>query len=225
MKRRALALVLACAAVGCIAPVGPPGRPTAELEYRIAPPDVLSITVRPEPEISRQVVVRPDGHISFDLIGDLEVAGKTVSQVQADVARNIQQFIVHPDVTVVLVASNSRRFFVFGEVLRPGAYPLVGDVRAAEALARAGGGTRLAALNSGRLLRPEAETPTAYEVRFGDIILRGDGTTNHALQPGDVIYVPPNASAQIGYALQVIFYPIQQIIGLGTQAVRTANLP
>jgi polysaccharide export outer membrane protein len=200
-------------------------RPEALVDYQIAPPDVLLVTVRPEPGISRKLLVRPDGKISFDLIGELTVGGKTVADVRQEIYDRIKKFIVSPDVTVTLEESNSRRYFIFGEVNRVGGFPLTGRVTAIEALASAGGGTRFAALNESRLTRPFLEGQGLYPIHYQDIQERGEASTNYELQPGDVIYVPPNTSARIGYALQIIFFPLQQVIGLGGSAVRYGTIP
>jgi polysaccharide export outer membrane protein len=213
--RAALAVVLLCGA-GCIAPAAPaPGRPAAEPEYRVAPPDQLAISVRPAPEINRAVTVRPDGKISFDLIGDVEVAGKTIREIRDVIEQRLKEFVVHPDVTVVLAQSTSRRYYVLGEVRAPGAYSLIGDVTALHAISNAGGLTHFANKGGIRLVRP-GESGVAYEVDFAEISQYGNAATNHHLQPGDVIYVPPNGFAQVGYAIGVVLFPIQQIIGLGS---------
>ena len=212
--RAALAMVLLFVA-GCVAPAVPaPGRPAVEPEYRVAPPDVLTISVRPAPEINRRLTVRPDGKVSFDLVGDVEVGGKTVREIRDTIESRLKEFVVHPDVTVVLEESSSRRFYVLGEVYRPGAFPLIGDVTALNAISGAGGLTHFAQKGGIRLVRPG--TPgAAYAVDFAQISQYGNAETNHHLQPGDVIYVPPNGFAQVGYALGVVLFPFQQILGLG----------
>jgi len=225
MVVRALAgaIGFACIATfwGCVVPPTSArlAKPPELAEYLIAPPDTLQVIVRGvEPEIQRQVTVRPDGRISFDLVDELTVVGKTVAQVKAELVAGLRQFIVAPDVTVILESSNSRRFFVFGAVERVGAFPLVGEVTAIEGLASAGGATFLGSPNSAWLARPGGEGDEVYRIRFDDI-QRGDGATNYVLLPGDVIFVPPGVSAQIGDTLRVIFYPLQQVIGLGGRFV------
>jgi len=216
-----LLLALFCVGLGaCAGPRLEPGAPVNEPEYRIAPPDTLQITVRPEPVITRDVQVRPDGKISFDLIGEIDVYGKTVAEIRDDITQRIREFIVAPDVTVTLMASNSRRYYVFGEVGRPGVYPLEGEVRVIEAIAQAGGPSDYAALNSTRLSRPTAGEPLIYGVRLYDIMQLGKGDTNYTLQPGDVVYVPPNFAAQTGYVVGLILFPFQQLIGLGSRVAR-----
>lgn len=223
-----LCIVFAAACVSAPKSASDAGPPVTAA-YRLAPPDVLQIVVRgiapiqdstgntASSAIEREVAVRPDGKVSFDLIGEVDAQGKTVTEVRDEIATRLKEFIVAPDVTVILRESNSRRYYVLGEVNRIGAFPLVGEVTAVEALAQAGGPTILANLNGSWLSRPEGESKVVYKIKYGDIT-RGDGATNYALRPGDVVYVPPGISAQIGQALQVIFYPLQQIIGLGNGA-------
>jgi polysaccharide export outer membrane protein len=215
-------VLLACvAALGCSSTGGKPGAPSLLAEYRIAPPDVLMVTVRPDPIIERELTVRPDGRISMDLIGDVEARGRTVEEVRVDIATRLKEFIVQPDVTVLLRTSNSRTFFIFGEVARPGAYPIVGDVSAVHALGLGGGATRMASLDNAKLVRPSPEGELTYPIYFAAITEHGYGATNYQLQPGDVVYVPPNGFAKVGYALGVIFFPIQQILGLGGTVVNS----
>lgn len=214
LHRAALgALAAACAA--CVSSAGHPGMPSLQAEYHLAPPDELSITVRPEPEIARKLIVRPDGRISFDLIGDVDVRGRTIDDVRLEMTRRLKEFIVQPDVTVTLTKSESRTFYVFGEVMRPGAYPLVGDVTALYALGMAGGSTKFADENDAKLVRPSSEGELTYPVYYRSMTREGYGQTNYVLQPGDVIYVPPTITATIGYAIQTIFFPIQAFMGLG----------
>lgn len=223
MKVVALLGCVLLVAQGCASPGVSPGKPPPDLEYHVAPPDVLSIIVRPEPAIPRIVTVRPDGMLSLDLIGDVRVQGKTVAQIQQEIETRLAEFIVHPSVTVLLESSNSREFYVWGEVLRPGSYPLIGGVTVADALAHASGPARFASLSSSRLVRPTGEAPLTFAIDLEAITYEGDGTTNYQLQPGDIVYVPPNAWGKVGYALGTIFFPLQQVLGLGRSIVVTTQ--
>jgi polysaccharide export outer membrane protein len=218
---RAALFLAAVLLAGCASAPTMNRTPMVVDQYYIAPPDMLEITIRPEPAITRTVVVRPDGRISVDLIGDVEVEGKTVEEVRALITKEVAHYILNPDVTVILSSSNSRVFFVFGEVARPGTYPLTGHVTAVEALGIASGATRWANLGQGRLVRPTDEAPQAFRVDFKAITQSGDGRTNYELAPGDVIFLPPTAWARFGYALQAIFFPFQQVLGLGRSIVVT----
>ena len=220
--RGVLFSVVCLAALGCTTSAGSPGLPSLQAEYRIAPPDVLEVTVRPDPQIERELTVRPDGRISFDLIGDVDARGHTIEEVRTEISTRLKEFIVQPDVTVLLKISNSRTFFILGEINRPGAYPIVGDVTAVHALGAAGGPTRMASLDNAWLVRPSPEGELTYPIHFSAITESGYGQTNYLLQPGDIVYVPPNLSARIGYALQLIFYPLQQVLGLGGTVINAA---
>ena len=217
--RRVVVAFLIVLTPGCTVPVRVPGTPTDQVEYHVAPPDVLTISIRPEPEITRDVLVRPDGRISFDLIGDLFVQGKTLEEIRRDITDQAEKFILQPDVTVILSESNSRQYYVFGEVESPGAYPLVGDVDMVNALASAGGPTQYAKLDAAWLVRPTEGESVTYQVNFEEITRLGDATTNYELQPGDVVYVPPVLMVRIGYVVGQIFFPVQQIIGLIVAAI------
>jgi polysaccharide biosynthesis/export protein len=223
--RVAIAALLCAASLGCMTSAGSPGQPSLQAEYHIAPPDILEITVRPEPLIERELVVRPDGRISVDLIGDVEARGRTIPELRTEIATRLKEYIVQPDVTVQLKSSASRTYFIFGEVARPGAYPIIGDVTAVHALGVAGGATHMASLDKSRLVRPSSEGELTYPIFFGAITEAGYGQTNYLLQPGDVVYVPPNAFAKVGYALGIVFFPLQQILGLGGTVVNAAIVP
>jgi polysaccharide biosynthesis/export protein len=213
-------LAVVAFSAACATSAGNPGLPSREAEYHLAPPDELLISVRPEPEIKRVLIVRPDGRISMDLIGDVDVRGRTVEDVRAELTRRLKEFIVQPDVTVALNKSESRTFYIFGEVGRPGAYPLIGDVTALYALGVAGGSTKFADEDDAWLVRPSPEGKLTYPVYYKQITRNGAGATNYVLQPGDVIYMPPTWTAKIGYAIQNFTYPITAILGLGgSQAI------
>jgi polysaccharide export outer membrane protein len=214
------------AAGGCGLPPLTAGTPGIVGEYRIAPPDFLSIAVSPEPASSLEVAVRPDGKISMELIGDVDVENRTVQEVRQEIEHRLGEFIVSPDVTVHLVESRSRRFYVFGQVRRPGSFLLIGRVSAAEALAEAGGGNLYANLNSSRLARTgssgEEGEVGAFRIRYKDILERADGSTNYELRPDDIIWVPPTLSARIGFYLQRLLFPITSIFGAGREVAGTA---
>ena len=86
--------------------------------YRVGAPDVLSIQALPDPVIARTVTVRPDGYITFDLIGDVEAAGRTCTQIAEDIARRLSRFKRDASVTVSVEAARSEVVSVYGEVGR-----------------------------------------------------------------------------------------------------------
>jgi polysaccharide export outer membrane protein len=119
------------------------GKPTtASLhpeDYIIGPEDVLAVNVWKEPEISRNVPVRPDGKITLPLIGDVEASGSTPRKVQEEIKKRLGTFVSNPEVTVIVQEIKSLRFNIMGEVAKPGSYSLSKPTTVLDAIAMAGG--------------------------------------------------------------------------------------
>jgi polysaccharide export outer membrane protein len=167
-------------------------------EYRIAPGDVLQVFVWKEAELSRDVRVRPDGYVTVPLIGDLFAVAKTPKGLATELAQALSQFVNSPVVTVTLNDSSTLRFYVVGEVGRPGEFPLVGRTTVMQALAIAGGFREYAKSEEVKILRQELSV-TGGRTRTREIVLplnykqiaQGQNLhQNFALKPGDVIVVP-----------------------------------
>jgi polysaccharide export outer membrane protein len=211
---------LALALVGCASTNAPAPAPReVEPAYRVGAPDELLVLVLPEPQIARQTLVRPDGMISVDLIGDVRAAGRTVEEISAEIAKRIAPFIRNPQVTVSVVISKSRAVTILGEVVRPSSFPLDKEVRVAEALGRVNGPTYLAARSRIKVVRDAPGASRVYKVNL-DAIEDGDLRTNLVLEGGDVVVVPPTVSASIGNAIRGFFYPVTAILGIGGPATR-----
>jgi len=193
----AAALLLAgCASRGPRPPqAGTSGTPvpaptqTAE-EYRIGPEDVLQITVWRNDNLSREVVVRPDGRISMPLLNDVQAAGLTALELRNEIARRLKEYVTAPDVTVTVKEIKSLRVNITGEVQKPGVLDLKRRVTVLEAVTMAGGLTPFAAANDIVIIRRQADGRTLrIGVRYKDL-LRGDDRQNILLQRDDTIYVP-----------------------------------
>jgi polysaccharide export outer membrane protein len=122
-------------------------------DYVIGPQDLLAIDVWHEPELTQTVPVRPDGKISLPLIGDLEVSGLTPRALQARLAKELEAYIHKPQVTAIVREVNSRKYYLIGEVERPGSYPLSAHMTVLDALATAGGFRDFAKIQQIYLLR------------------------------------------------------------------------
>jgi polysaccharide biosynthesis/export protein len=125
----------------------------ADEDYVIGAQDVLAINVWHEPELSRSVPVRPDGKISLPLVGDISVSGLTPRVLQARLTKELDSYIRKPQVTVIVQEVNSRKFYIIGQVERPGSYPLATHVAILDALAMAGGFRDFAKVQQIYLLR------------------------------------------------------------------------
>ncbi len=210
------ALLWAASAVGCASVQPAPPAPITIPTYRVAPPDQLLINVLPEPAIDRTVVVRPDGKVSIDLVGDVDAAGRTTEEIAKEIQARIGKYKRDAVVTVSVTSALSVTVTVLGEVGNPTAFPLTKDTRVVEAIGHVGGPTHLAASNRVRVIRTSEGQANVILVDI-DAIQGGDLRTNIMLAGGDVIYVPPTVLAEIGYALAGFFFPFQQLIGFGSQ--------
>jgi polysaccharide export outer membrane protein len=176
------------------------------------------VSILPEPVIERDVVVRPDGRISVDLIGDVLASGKTTDEIAADIRDRISRFKRDAVVTVSVSAARSSTVTVFGQVVRPGSVILDRETRLAEAIGSTGGTNIFASNGRIRVVRHDRTGSKVLYVNLRDIQY-GDQSTNYMLQDGDIVVVPPNAIARIGFALQNLLFPFQQVLSAGSGAL------
>jgi len=161
------------------------------LTYTIGPEDVLEISVWKHSELDRTVTVRPDGRISFSLLGDVNVTGLTPAELDKVITRMLSKYVQNPEVTVIVTDSRSKQVLILGEVARPGAYPIGESITILEAIAKAGNYTERAALRSVTITRkPEPGSPKMIKVNLKKVIPEGDTSKDIALEPGDVVYLP-----------------------------------
>ncbi len=159
-------------------------------DYKIGPQDMLRIDVWKEPDISRVVPVRPDGKITLPLVNDVQASGLTTNQLAAKIAEGLKKFITSPQVTVGVTEINSRKFFVSGEVARPGAFPLLPNMTVLQALSTAGGFTQFAREKKIYILRMEDGRQVKHSFNYKDAISGKNVEQNIMLQGGDIIVVP-----------------------------------
>ena len=143
------------------------------------------------PEISRNVVVRPDGRISLPLVGDMRASGRSPVQLQADIKALLVNYLASPEVTVIVQEARSQKFNILGEVEHPGAYPLSRSMTVLDAIAAAGGLRDFAKSRKIYVLRITADgARTRLRFNYKEII-KGKGLSqNVELQPRDTVVVP-----------------------------------
>lgn len=186
---RAAASLLVCAA-GCAEKQSPPLPRYLDQEYRLGREDVIEVLVQGDPALSREVPIRPDGRISLPLVGELEIAGLTAREAAALVASKLAAWLRDPRVTVVVREVNAARFFVLGEVHRPGAFPLRSKITVLSALASAGGLTEWAHQSAIVLLRSRSDGTVERVVFDLRDAVGGKEEATILLGPGDILYVP-----------------------------------
>lgn len=167
-----------------------PGAIVAPTDYIIGPEDVLEISVWREPDLQREVLVRPDGRISFPLAGDVKAADKTPEQVQEIIAQRIERYIPDPVVTVTVRTIGGNKIYVIGQVKSPGAYVIGRYVDVLQALTLAGGLSEFARENNIRILRREGGRETVFPFEYGNVKKGRKLQQNIILKGGDTVVVP-----------------------------------
>jgi len=162
----------------------------ADNVYRIQPGDMLEVSVWKEESLLRQVLVRPDGGLSFPLVGNVQAAGKSIPELQSLITEKLTKYIPDPVVTVAIQKLDGNKVYVIGQVVRPGEFVANRYMDVVQALSVAGGMTPYAADNKIKVLRRENGKLKAIPFRYGDIEKGEDLEQNIMLQSGDVVLVP-----------------------------------
>jgi polysaccharide biosynthesis/export protein len=165
--------------------------PTKSEGYVIGAEDIITINVWKEPEMSRQVPVRPDGMISLPLLGDVKAQGFTPVQLQDQLTTELKKFVSDPQVTVIVNEVHSLTFNIVGQVQRPGYYPLTRRMTVLDAIALSGGFRDFAKVKKVYVLRTEANgQQERLRFNYKNVIRGKDQQENVELQPRDTIVVP-----------------------------------
>ena len=146
----------------------------------------MFIRVWRENDLTGTHVIRPDGKITLPLIGEMTAAGLTPAALQKELTESLSKFINNPQVTVQVQAVRSKRYYVTGEVIRPGAYPLVVPTTAFEAITLAGGFREFANKKNITIARGKER----LKFNYNDVAKGKNLSQNVLLQDGDTIIVP-----------------------------------
>ncbi len=158
--------------------------------YRIGIEDDLQISVWKEPDLSITVVVRPDGMITMPLVNDVAVVGLTPAELQAILTEKLKPYVNEPQVTVIVRGIKSRKVYLYGQVGRGGAYPLIGNKSVLELLAEAGGLTPFAKKGSIYILRESDHKQVKIPFNYNNALKGKKPNDNIELLPGDIVVVP-----------------------------------
>lgn len=189
--------------IGCSSTSGPPESTNLSTttkqeaitnEYRIGVDDVMRINVWGNEELSVEVPVRPDGKISMPLIGDVQAGNRTPTEVSNDIKNRLSAYVRNPNVTVMLTELHSHEFLsrirITGAVERPLSIPYRQGMTVLDAVLEAGGVNEFASGNSTKLYRKQNGQTAVFDIKLGNILNKGELSTNIYLKPGDVITVP-----------------------------------
>lgn len=181
--------------------------------YIITQGDVLYITVWQEEGLNQEVTVRPDGMISFPLVGeDVPAEGFTLPQLRAEITERLKEYIKYPEVSVLLKKSSAQEILVLGQVNFPGIYAVgSGKTTILHTIALAGGFTPDAVLSS--VIVIHGGTTNAKGIASGTrvdlnrLIMKADMSQNIFLSSQDIVYVPKKFISNVNYFITQIFSP------------------
>ncbi|MBI4550230.1 MAG: polysaccharide export protein [Candidatus Omnitrophica bacterium] len=199
MNRWAAAFGLICLSLLCACATGlsPLSEPALEdvapekQDYRINPKDILEIKIYPDEELNREVAVSPRGTVNFPLLGEIQVAGLTVTSAEKKMTALLEKdYLVYPQVHIRVQQFHTMTVSILGEVNRPGPYNLEsedGETTLLEAIAMAGGFSNIANIKKIKIIRIEGGQKKSYRVNAEDIIhgKKSDVT----LQANDIVVV------------------------------------
>jgi polysaccharide export outer membrane protein len=163
---------------------------TTSSGYKLQPGDILQVVVWKETDLQSEVLIRPDGGISFALAGDMQAAGLTTDELRAELETRVRKLVPGAVVTVSVKAPNGNRVFVIGKVQRPGDFPLLRPIDVIQAISMAGGVTPFANVNNIRVLHREGQRQTSVRFRYSDVAKGRHLDQNILLQSGDTVIVP-----------------------------------
>lgn len=160
-------------------------------EYRIGNGDILEIVTWREPDFSREeVLVRLDGKISFPLLNDVQAAGKTTTELKKSIEAGLKEYVSDPNVTVTVANAASQRFYILGEVVNTGEYPLTKNLTVLQAFSLAGGFTEWASKKEIILFRQVNGKDQVIRINYKDIVNDKDFSQNVKITADDTIIVP-----------------------------------
>jgi polysaccharide export outer membrane protein len=164
--------------------------PRPEPLYVIQPNDLLEIFVWKEPDLTRKVLVRPDGCISLPLVQDLPAAGANPTELKERIEARLKEYLPAPNVTVVVEAIQSYRVYAVGKVQKPGSIIVEKPITVLQALSLAGGFQDYAKDDEIAVIRTTGNESTVFEFNYKEVIRGRKPEQNIFLRSGDVVVVP-----------------------------------
>jgi polysaccharide export outer membrane protein len=167
--------------------------------YLLQPGDMLDISIWGEEDMRRQVLVLPNGMISYALAGHINVAGMTPEMAEAEVKRRLVEgnYYVDPPLTLSVVQTRGHELFVMGRVRNPGAITATRRLDVMQTLSLAGGLDEFADKNAIMIIRRDGNRQNMFRFNYSDVVSGKDLTSNIVLQPGDVLVVPEGGIGRI----------------------------
>ncbi|SHK08698.1 polysaccharide biosynthesis/export family protein [Megasphaera elsdenii] len=185
-------------------------------EYYMRPGDELNIVVTQQQDLGNSstnqspFVVRPDGNVSFPLVGEIHAEGMTVSQFTDVLQQGLSRYIVDPDVSVNISKLGRVRVYVFGEVRKPGAVELDKGHTVIDAIGAAQGFTRDTAKKKIYLIHQD-QPKSLIPINLNNMLKTGDMSQNLVMREGDILYLTKNHRIDFARDIAPIFSSIYMI--------------
>lgn len=158
--------------------------------YQLRQGDTILVSVWREDTLQRQVIVLPDGSITFPLIGRIEVSGLSTPEVEQKLISKLKKYFPDPIVTVVIIGIDGHRAYVTGKVLHPGPLVVSGPITVLQAISLVGGLDRFADESGIKVIRLISDKQEILSVNYKDIVSGKNMSTNFQLKSGDTLMVP-----------------------------------
>lgn len=198
--------------------------------YRMGAADVVAISVMGNPDLTTaQARIRPDGNITVGLIGDIYVEGLTPNEAGDKLHKFFQQYLrdlPRESVMVEVVGFFSKKIYVFSYGRGERQLPFTGDNTVVDAISASGLLGITSAPRRIMVVRGEPDLqklPMKLKVNLVDIVVKGKNDKNIPLRENDIVYIPANVFGRVGYATQLLFFPLSSLLGIG-QVAGTAAL-
>jgi polysaccharide biosynthesis/export protein len=159
-------------------------------DYIIGPGDVLMVSIWKDESLTQEVIVLPDGTISFPLIGVIRAEDKTIAELKTEIEKRIKKYVPDPVLWISVRNMNSAYIYILGRVNNPGRFLLNSRVNVLQGLATAGGLNPFANNNDIRIFRTEEKGTKLIRFHYNDVIKGKNLEENITLKRGDVIIVP-----------------------------------
>lgn len=193
-------------------------------EYRVNQGDILDISVWQWPDLrSPEVYVRPDGKISFPLVGDVEAVGRTLTEIDRELTEKLTEYIKSPEVSVSIRRFGGKKVIVLGEVRSPGVYAPTGRSTVLEVIALAGGFSTTAVTTNVMVIRGDLVKSEAIVCDLRRAIKQGDLSQNIIAEPNDIIFVPKRFISKVSELAGELGTQLSTVLA-GVEVARDFNI-
>jgi len=182
--------------------------------YIVDPPDSITIefVAREDRDMNRTAQVRSDGTVTLMLLEDVHVAGLTTIEISRKLEELYSAYFYEPEILVSVSAYRSKHIYTYGEVGRQGNVPYTGNQTVADVIGTVNGVTSRAWLSRVKVIRGDPDDPEVYRVDLKKLIREGDMRQNMLLAEDDVIRVPPDPFAWVGYQIDKVLFPFRSLL-------------